>query len=337
MRRPRLATLLLALVACAQQTPQANVSPLVSPATPVAVACKLPIGIMGGVSGFMSYPDGAFTADPTSDLSHSAYHGSNASSIGFGPVFDRKHDRWLPVPRPLVAPDGATYVYAELVFPPPPSPQTGPIGPGGSRLHVVDVASASDRVVLDTHEFWEALAYTGSRVFLSRPCIECGLGDRGLWTFDVATSEIRQLTAAADDGSSSWRLIATNAAWSADANGGLTRLDLKTGTQATWLLVPGKLLWPIGVDAAGSTIVEGEADYNVPGATRGGAWLVRGPDDSVQIAPDSMLIDDAVGDGRGIWLLSLGTVYLWRAGHDLTQVGVIPPTTAASSLGGPCR
>lgn len=336
MRRHLLASVLLLLTACVQGTASPTPSAVVSNQ---ALACKLPIGINGGLSGFVAYPGGDFTPDPSSDLAHSSYRGANASSIGYGPAYDAAMRRWVPVPRALVSPVGGTYGYAELLYPPAPtSPASGPriVAPTGTRIHMVDVASAADRVVLESHEFWTAVAYSGQQVYLIHACPECGSGDGGLWTVDAWNGAVKQVAAADASAPYMWTLVGAAAAWATDPQGGLARLDFATRNVSVWFAVPGKMLRPIGFDSLGLPIVEGEANYSVAGSFRGGAWLVKGPQDAVQIAPGDLLIDEAVSDAHGIWLLSFNDIYLWKAGSVLARVGAIPASPNAKSLGGPC-
>jgi hypothetical protein len=306
----------------------------------------LPIGIGRGISGFVSYPGGSFTPDPSSDLSKSPYRGSNATSVGgLGvPSYDWSARRWLPVKPALISPDGGSYAYSELIYPPAgPTPTDGP-GPGpiGSKVHLV---SASDRVLLDSHSLWEAVAYLGRQVYLIKMCLGgCGPGSGGLWTLDPATGALDQLVAPEEAPPSYhtagisqriWAVIGPDGAWATDPQGGLARFDYASKTVSVWFTVPGKMLRPIGLDARGLPIAEGEANYSVAGSTRGGAWLVTAPQHAVRMAPDSTIIDGAVGDSHGTWLLSFDTIYLWE-GSGLTQIAVLSGQ-GDRALAGPCQ
>ena len=317
----------------------------VGPKTP----CKLPVGIERGPSGFADYPGGSFAPDPASDLSSSPYHGSNATSVGGvgGPSYDWSAGRWLPVPPRLIAPDGASYAYSEMIFPPVgPTPQNGPgPGPMGSKVHVVNVGIASDRVLLDTQTLWEAVAYSGLHIYLIKPCLGgCGPGSGGLWTLDASTGHLDELVApeapapvnpSAGISQRLWAVIGSDAAWATDPLGGLARFDFATKAVSVWFTVPGKSLRPIGLDARGFPIAEGDADFSVAGSSRGGAWVVTAPQQAVRIAPDSTMIDDALADSHGTWLLSFDRLYLWE-GSRLTQI-VTLPGQGARALAGPCH
>jgi len=353
MRRLWLAVAVIVLSSCGpvasspviSVTPSHTVVVVSGPKTP----CKFPIGIGRGITGFVDYPGGSFTPDPSSDLSSSGYHGSNATSVGGlgGPSYDWKARRWLPVPPRLLSPDGASYAYSEMIYPPAgPTPQNGP-GPGpiGSKVHVVTVGTVADRVLLDSQSLWEAVAYSGHQVYLIRPCLEgCGADSGGMWTLDVSTGKIEELQApdapapfnpSVGLSQHIWAVIGPDAAWATDPLGGLARFDFASKTVSVWFKVPGKSLRPLGLDARGFPIAEGEADYSVPGSSRGGAWVVTAPQQAVQLAPDSTLIDDALTDSHGTWLLSFDKLYLWGGGQ-LTEIATLPGQ-GARALAGPCQ
>jgi len=321
----------------------------VAPTTQAKAPCKLPIGIGRGSSGFVSYPEGTFAADPSSDLGRSPYRSSNATSVGgLGvPSYDWSARRWLPIKPALISPDGASYAYSELIYPPArPTPANGP-GPAplGSKVHLVDVGTAADRVLLESRSLWEAVAFSGGKIYLIKQCLGgCGPGSGGLWTLDPSTGVLDQLVApegpAPTNPSSGisqriWAVIGADAAWATDPQGSLARFDFAGKTVSVWFTVPGKMLRPIGMDARGFPIAEGEADYSVAGSSRGGAWLVIAPQQAVQIVPDSTMIDGALADSHGTWLLSLDRIYL-RGGIDLRQVAVLSGR-GDRALAGPCQ
>jgi hypothetical protein len=127
MRRLVATSVLVLLTSCvpaasATPTPKSTASPPIPPAAPVTselptarIHRKLPIGFGRSLSGFITYPDGTFTPDLTSDPATNPYRGPNTSSIGrtFTPTYDWPAGRWLPIPRPLLSSDGATYAHDE--------------------------------------------------------------------------------------------------------------------------------------------------------------------------------------------------------------------------------
>jgi hypothetical protein len=88
------------------------------------------------------------------------------------------------------------------------------------------------------------------------------------------------------------------------------------------------------LDTQGFPIAEGEANYNVARSSRGGASLVTPPQQADQMVPDSTMIDGALADSRGIWLLSFDELYLWMPANQVTQV---LPGQGDRGLAGPCQ
>ncbi len=301
MRRRVATSVLVLLTSCgpaasAPPTPKSTLSPpspspapLVSDLPTARIHCKLPIGNGQTISGFITYPDGTFTPDPASDPATNPYRGPNSSSIGwsFTPTYDWPAGRWLPIPRPFLSSDGATYAYEERVpAPVGPTPVNGP-GPGpiGTRIHVVDVATNKNRTLIDGSTFWSVVAFRNQLVYMIHPCYEgCGSDSGGLWTMDPATGAVHQIVApdpevqpnpSAGITQHLWTLIGSDAAWAGDPkSGGLARLDLATRAVTIWFTVVAKALDPIGFDLQGHPIVSGVPNYDVPGSTAGGAWIV---------------------------------------------------------------
>ena len=343
MTRPLALLALVLLAGCANaSTPGGSVASHVrSPSLPpVQVGpCRLPIGVGGDpqtlLSGFLAYPGGSFTRDPSSDPRLSPYRGPNISVTSplDVPSYDWAFHRWLPVPRALVASDGATYTYSELVGPPPPpTPASGPrFGPFRSHIHIVDVASTVDRVVLDSDTGWAAVGYSGVLVYVVHAAPE-ETPDGGLYALDVVTGEIRQLASPVAAGSSaspiSWRVIGSDAAWGTDQDGGLFRLDLKTGAASLWFRGPNGPLQVVALDLQGRPIVAGDPF---------GAWLAVAPQETVQIVDASRWVEDAMADAHGIWVLSPPSVDLWVQGKALEEVSSeIPQGGASTIFGGAC-
>jgi hypothetical protein len=361
MRRLVAAAALVLVTSCgpaasATATPKSSVSSPTPASTPAGsglptarIHCRLPIGNGRSIGGFITYPEGTFTPDPTSDPATIAYLGPNSSSISwsFPPTYDWPAARWLPIPRPLLAPDGAAYAYAEQVYAPVgPTPVNGP-GPGpiGTRVHVVEVATNKNRILIDGPTFWSVVAYRNHVVYMIHPCYEgCGADSGGLWTLDPATGAIQQIVAPDPDpfnpsaGISQhlWTLIGSDAAWAGDPkSGGLARLDLAARSVTIWFTVAAKSLDPAGLDQVGHPIVRGEPNYSVPGSTGGGAWIVTAPGVATRIASDDRFVTGAIADNHGIWLTGAGSLYLVTADSQTSDVGGLPAGTERN-VAGPC-
>jgi hypothetical protein len=220
-----------------------------------------------------------------------------------------------------------------LVSPPaPPTPinRPGP-APTGTRIHIVDVASTADQIILDTNTKWATVGYTGKQVYLIHAQPEAA-PDGGLFALDVSSAAIKELASPLASGSEAspiaWTVIGSDAAWGTDLDGRLARFDFLTKTASIWLTRPGRTR-VIALDRKGMPIVTGDPF---------GASLVTAPQQEVKIADESTSIDDARGDAYGIWLLTGQNVYLWSPGATLKLVSSsVSRTGMSSSLAGPCR
>ena len=311
--------------------------------------CRLPIGISWGapavtpgsvLSGFLAYPGGSFTPDPSSNPIGSPYHGPN-ESVGSPsmPSYDWQTRRWLPVPTALISPDGATYAYTELTYSAAlPTAASGPrfSAPTGTAVHVVDVAAATDHVILTTKSWWAAVGYSGGLLYLIDAGPEVN-PDGSLFTLDVATGAIQEVAPPAAAGSAAspiqWTVIGSDAAWGTDPDGHLARLDLRTKNVSIWLSNSGGL-WLITLDQQGRPIVNGAG----VGASVFGARLVTAPGQTVEIANTTLSVEDVIADTHGIWLLSGNDVYLWAPSAGLTLIGLAAvQTNQIAGLAGHCQ
>ncbi len=60
------------------------------------------------------------------------------------------------------------------------------------------------------------------------------------------------------------------------------------------------------------------------------------PQQAVQMAPDSAMIDGALADSHGIWIRSFEKIYLWMPGGRLTQIAALSGQ-GDRGLTGPCQ
>ena len=315
-------------------------------ATEQESACRLPIGISWSApavtpgsppSGFLAYPGGSFTPDSSSNPAHSPYRGPNTWVVGlpYVPSYDRPARQWLPVPPALISPDGATYTFTEQIYPPAlPSAASAPrfAAPTGTHIHIVDVASAADRVILNARSNWAAIGYSGESVYLIDAQAEAA-PDSSLYALDVSTGAIQELEAPLAAGSPAspieWTVIGSGAAWGTDLDGRLARLDFQTRRVSLWLSNSGTIRL-IGLDEHGMPIVSGNPF---------GARLVTAPDQTVEIADATVSVDDVIADTHGIWVLSGGrNVYLWTSGAGLSLIGsAVVQADQIARLAGPCQ
>ncbi|HEY1419158.1 MAG TPA: hypothetical protein VGG90_00440 [Candidatus Dormibacteraeota bacterium] len=240
--------------------------------------------------------------------------------------FDRPAGRWLPVGGPdEVSPDGSRYVYL-----------TGRQS-GRTELHVVDVATASDKVVGLPPDFWSIVGFTDVGVYLHKAYE--GIGP-GLWLVDPTSGALQTVFSDAVVAQ-----VAGTTAWIQSQNpadtlpqppgiGGTTdqvmRRDLVTGVTTPWFYQAGVSVTVIGI-ANGSPIVD------VSDGVSTTFWIVAAANQGLRMefpytTDRYPSLSGFVGDSAGVWVGSQDGVYLWtpRTGGVLvTDVPVTPAGTCA--------
>lgn len=178
----------------------------VPPSSPVsqqaATPCRVPFTDYK-TTGFISYPNGTFTADPsaatTPDPGRPGFAHTVALPVLTGvagngsETYDWRFSRWLPVSYELVSPDGSQYAYSELI-PNPASQGLGGPPPLGTLIHVVDVATATDHVVYQSADLLSAAAFRPEGIYLFQPA---GIADTVLpfyvWLVDPSAHSAHRL------------------------------------------------------------------------------------------------------------------------------------------------
>ncbi|TMD63589.1 MAG: hypothetical protein E6I84_15300 [Chloroflexi bacterium] len=299
----------------ATDIPTSTASPTSTPST----LCRLPLVPQTGTAGFISYPGGAFGADPSAAVKTKAN----------GLAYDRVFTRWLPVPWALVSSDGRHYAYGDY-------PDFSTYPPPDSVLHVVDVATGRDRVVARGQ--YVVSDYETEGVYLTQLVGgHDGPGPQIGSLLNLGTGSIRQLSGGAQYG----YLIGGGRGWRAQFNTAdptthegmgfwtneLVAVRLTDGSSTTWFYRRGvdsvdvigfdRQLNPVIAVATGNTSVI--LDLTAPNVA---TQLYSGPIGAFVAA---------LGDGVGIWLSgqTSGT-YLWPPGGPLKRIS----TTGGVPAGG---
>jgi hypothetical protein len=294
-----------------------------------ALKCKLPAmsaidlarGDNPAAGGFVTIPGGQFTADP------------RAAASGAGrPVYDPAIGDWLPKPGGdlwhsidlhLLAPDGLKYVY-ETETPRPPNPN-GPTGaPLSLAVHVVDVRTASDRVVFESRSpLLDVVGYSPPIIFLTPICFECGAGGSTLWTLDERNGSVRKIS----DLSSYWS-IANGAAWggvttTSTAMDRFVRIDAD-GTVTTWMSLPGTDLRLVALGPDASPLVQASI------ANAEAVWRVPEPEKGQEVfRVSSGGLSGAFSDQYGTWIGGAQSgdgagIFLYTTGGGLRKMSDFP-------------
>lgn len=289
-------------------------------------------GDIDHAGGFVHFQGGAFTPDPRAAMvqdpkTHLFRTATQPYLYGSGGIsYNSAVARWLPVGRERVAADGLHYAYAESVFPANPAPGPDP-PPTGVRIHVVDVRSASDRVVFESafpdFFFLNVVNYSERGIYLSPGCLGgCGAEALKLWQLDAATGMIKKVS----DRRGGW-LIRDQVAWLAAYEGSsppnqLLRLDLISGQVAIWLTDSGMGL--IGTDSEGNPLV------TLNGVASSALIRVTAPQQSEKLlsGPSNGQFSTAVADRQGTWLGGGQTggqgIYLYAPGAGVRKVSAFP-------------
>jgi hypothetical protein len=298
---------------------QAVTSPTVEPSpthkpTPSPGAftgsCKLPVSWNSSAQkggGFLSFPSASFAPDSA----------ASGLTTPLGPAlvsYDLPMRRWVPVDRPMVSPDGATYVYGAAR--------------NGNENHAVAVRTGADTKLWGSDRSFRVIGLDNTYAY---GMLDSPAGAQ-LWKLPLDGSQAVQLKV-----NGTWQFVNRGAAWgtgSASLPQGapfsLQRLDLQTNTVSTWMQLtgPGRL---VGFDANGAPIVQ-----------------VGGPGGDVIMAPsqgtqrsvahnfyfgqgtDGIAHLMALGDAHGIWLAGGDGIYLSVDGVPSHQ------SLAKGYLAGPC-
>ena len=139
-------------LAAASQT--VSVAPVAATAAPQVMTCKLPV-VTQNSAGWVTFPGGSYQPDPKASVS--LPHGP--SGFPLSKSYDKAVERWVPVPRDDISPDGKHYAYADL--PPVDS----------SPVHVVDLPSGISHAfnpgAPPTDSLWMAVDYENEGVYLT--------------------------------------------------------------------------------------------------------------------------------------------------------------------------
>jgi hypothetical protein len=305
------AVFILAVVAGArvlrqQQSPAARPQPAPPPGA-FSGTCKLPVSYPDDTSGqmiggFLSFPGGSYGAD-------SSASGLNRPAGADWISYDTTMRRWVPVDRQMVSPNGTTWVYSTQA---------------GNENHAVNIRTGHDTTL------WGAAR--GFRVFgLDDSYAYANSAGGQLWRLPLDGSKASQI-----DVSGNWLFVNGGAVWGtsailpAGASFSLQRLDLRTGTGTTWVLLPTPAT-VVGFDKDGAPIVQvGGAGGDVivapsPGVQRPVAHNFYFGKGTIGIAHLP-----ALGDTHGIWLFAQDGTYL--------SVNGVPSKQASfpAFLAGPC-
>jgi hypothetical protein len=303
----------------ATTAPTESANPIASTAAtaaPQGLTCKLPV-VTQNDAGWVTFPGGTYQPDPKANVS--LPHGP--SGFPLSKSYDKAFERWLPVPRDDISPDGKHYAYADL-----PAVDNSPV-------HVVDLLSGANHAFNPgpppTDSSWLAVDYETEGVYLeAQPNGPAGL--LGLWLLDPSNGAVRQI-----DTTHSWQYISGGGAWgTADPLTGhgpgpgsrLMRMDLKTAAIVSWYKRTDIEFTVAGADGSGHPILT-VWKYQTPQvllitAANSATILLTAPGSAV---PSLSNYIHPVTDAHGIWFGdSTGSISLYTPAtgvKKMAQVG----------------
>ena len=300
--------------ATATESPAPPASTAGTPA-PQVLSCRLPV-VTDTDAGWVTFPAGTFQSDPKANVS--LPHGSG---FPLSKSYDKAFERWVPVPRDDISPDGKHYAYADF-----PAVDSSPV-------HVVDLPSGTNHAVNPgappTDSSWVVIDYETEGVYLAAQP-NGPTPPTGLWLLDPSSSAVKKVTDAIQA-----QYISGGAAWSTgDALTGhgpgpgsrLLRTDLKTAAMVSWYKRTDIEFTVAGADGSGHPILQ-VWKYQSPElllitAANSATILLTAPGSAV---PSLSNIIHPVSDTHGIWFGDTGgsiSLYTPATGlKKMAQVG----------------
>lgn len=242
------------------------------------VKCSLPVTAYGWTAAMISLPDGAVTVDKSVPLA--------PGGKGLGMVsFDASLQKWVPVQRQWVSPDGRYYAFSTST--------TGVPGePPSADLRIREITSGKDRTAWKGQGNANVLGWSGSTVYFVLQGAFTTFGaptsSPEVWAADASGGNAHRVgpnppPPAPEPGKppvysfSGFGYIGSGGIWTMTANripqpvgaegapvkpsmvGGpdtITRMDLATGTLSSWYTVPeGNTVAVVGLDEQGRPII----------------------------------------------------------------------------------
>ena len=237
-----------------------------SPPAPSSLVlnCRLPIySGQSGSGGFLVFPGRNYIADPRSAVSLPIPPaGAQGQSFPTGLTYDQAYDRWLPVPRTWVSPDGRLYAYTY---------------PGTDGIYFTSVTAGGQTKIGAGHS-WNLIDVESAGAYAAVVTTP-GQPAAGLWLVPFTGSPVQITTLGY------WNAVGGGAAYGSPTSAVhsgvanvILRLDLKTGASQPWFTADYSSSTVIGFDTAGNPLIE--TNVNDP---RGGnyywgpmIWLVPG-------------------------------------------------------------
>jgi hypothetical protein len=268
-----------------------------------SLSCRLPIYAgPPGSGGFIVFPGRTFVADPGSSVALPTPGATPSPGYGqqggFGTSYDWAYQRWLPVQKRWVTPDGSRYAY-----------------PGQDGIYIVNVVSGS-LTELGAGQAWNLIDVGSDGAYVGMP------QTAGLWLLTFSGTK-QQITA-----SGFWQAVGGGAAYGTatsavpqGASNTIIRVDLKTGASQPWFMIDGGTSQVFGLDASGHPIIV-SSGFSGPSVV----WIVPSVGGATSIAVQSnefQIYSAPVADSHGIWFASYQMMFIYLPGQGLFRAANI--------------
>ena len=302
-------------------------------AIPPSLRCRLPYATNAG-NGFITFPGGDWFVDPTGAMHQEKYLGDlffevtdtsptlRGTSVFWSgnSAFDSVINRWLPVRREQVSPDGSAYAYVEE--------QDNSEG-RFFHLHYVTLPDGNDSVIFSGATDG-ILGWNSDGIILTTTPGE-GLGNP-LTVVEPPAGRALQIP-----GTRGFELLVGTKAWTDDGYvmpSHIYREDLSTGTVETWLdfSSQGSLNF-LGLDLSGHPIASVQKWTGSPQASPLGPVSLQvffTPSNSQVVGP-GLRGDIGLNDSHGTWLGTTDGLYLLDPQDRLYKV-----SNLSGNAAGPC-
>jgi hypothetical protein len=293
--------------------------------------CKIPVHWQAGTSspqeGYIDLHSGSLTDVPESHLQPL---GSNLAASGGSPALkgwsvgrsyhDDQQHRWVPALPQWVSPDGAQYLYLDY---------------DGSALHLVDVPSGADRIVVSGRRLYP-LAWTAEGVYV----MDYSTGNpASTYTLSVTDGRLTQLGAhltgvvPVSRGGAWVASVANDVAAISGMNGPITnqvsRIDLGTGQAVRWYAQANATVMMLGIATDGMPLLLVSSGGTAQLAHLSGPGAVS----DTQPLPNGADLF-SVTDAYGSWFADhRGNVMLYQVGSGLKVVATAPSSTVYAMFG----
>jgi hypothetical protein len=295
----------------ASPTPNASPSPTESVLArlhgKIAISNGLPTA---GSGGWITFPGGAFTADPASDVRLPLL--GEYYDLSYGLTQVKALNKWVPVPRGAVSPDGQNYAYFD-----------------GSSFHVV--RSGLSELLLDppkttlTDARWVVLATEAQGLYVR--CTGAFCGGYGLWWVPYSGPSVTVAS------SGNWTATDGKYAYGTDANTPtgmmVERLELSTGARTPVFSLPGVELTAVGVADGGRVVVLATPVLGAPQPGPAQIWLAGGGEPGkIYEGPASnggggttgtsrFAVYSVIADTMGTWIATSRGLYIYSPAGGL--------------------